>query len=129
MAGRIQAVPKGMISAIPLVKSGKARVIAILQSQRASALPGIRTAAEMGATDYEYPSWIGIIGAASTPPAITGKLSAALARGVKSAKSMQTWEQLGVNPVGSTPDEFRRILARETEHWKKFVSENNIRGE
>jgi tripartite-type tricarboxylate transporter receptor subunit TctC len=129
MAGRIQAVPKGMISAIPLVKSGKAKVLAILQSQRASALPGIRTVAEMGAPDYEYPSWIGIIGAGATPPAIVNKLSAALARGVKSPKSMQTWDQLGVNPVGSTPDEFRRILARETEHWKKFVTENNIRGE
>ena len=129
MAGRIQAVPKGMISAIPLMKSGKARVVAILQSQRASALPGIRTAVEMGATDYEYPSWIGIIGAGSTPPAIVNKLSAALTRGLKSPKSMQTWDTLGVMPVGSTPDEFRRILGTEITHWKKFVTENNIKGE
>jgi tripartite-type tricarboxylate transporter receptor subunit TctC len=83
----------------------------------------------MGARDYEYPSWIGILGAASTPPAIVSKLSAALARGVKSPKSMQIWDSLSVQPVGSTPEEFRRILGREIEHWKKFVADNDIKGE
>jgi tripartite-type tricarboxylate transporter receptor subunit TctC len=83
----------------------------------------------MGAPDYEYPSWIGILGAGTTPPTVISKLSAALARGVKSPKSMQTWDTLGVMPVGSTPDEFRRILGREIAHWQKFVTDNNIRAE
>lgn len=129
MAGRIQGTPKGMASAIPLIKSGKTRVLAILQSQRTPVLPGVRSVAEMGAPDYEYPSWIGILGAGTAPPAVISKLSAALARGVKSPKSMQTWDTLGVMPVGSTPDEFRRILGTEITHWRKFVTENNIKGE
>ena len=129
MAGRIQGTPKGMASALPLLKSGKTKVLAILQSQRTPVLPGIKTAVEMGAANYEYPSWIGILGAGSTPPAIINKLSAALGRGVKSPKSMQVWESLSVQPVGSTPDEFRRILGQEITHWKKFVQENGIKGE
>ena len=129
LAGRIQSSPKGLASALPIIRSGKVKVIAILTAERTALLPGVRTIAEMGVPDYDYPGWIGILGSGATPPAIVAKLSAALGRAVKLPKAMQLWETVGVNPVGSTPEEFRQALAKEVAHWKKFVADNNIKAE
>ncbi len=129
LAGRIQSSPKGLASALPIIRSGKVKAIAVLTADRTALLPGLRTVAEMGVPGFEHPGWIAILGSGATPPAIVAKLSAALGRAVKLPKAMQLWESVAVNPVGSTPEEFRQVLTREMAHWKKFVDENNIKAE
>ena len=129
LAGRIQSSPKGLASALPIIKAGKVKPIVVLTAERTPLLPGIRTVAELAAPDYEYPGWYGLLGSAATPPAITAKLSAALARALKAPKLNAFWESIGAVPVGSTPEEFKRLLVKEVNHWKKFVAENNIKGE
>jgi len=129
MAGRIDATPKALISALPIIKSGKVKVIAIATSSRSAILPDVKTIAEQGFPGYDYPGWIGVMATGGTPPAILNRLSAAFKFAVTTPAAMKGWDEQGTTPVGSTPEEFRKVLATEIAIWKKLVKDNNIKAE
>jgi tripartite-type tricarboxylate transporter receptor subunit TctC len=126
MAGRIQLSAKGLVGALPLIKSGKIKLLAIYTGERTPLLPGIPTVAESGVPGFDYPSWVGILAPGGTPVAILNRLSAEFKTAVHSPKAMKNWEASGTLPIGSTPDQFRKMLTAEAARWKKLVKENNI---
>ena len=129
MAGRTDVTPKALISALPIIKSGKVKVIAIATSTRSPLLPDVKTVAEQGFPGYDYPGWIGIMTTGGTSQAILNRLSAAFKAAVMTPAAMKGWEDQGTTPVGSTPEEFRKVLATEIAIWKKLVKDNNIKAE
>ncbi len=129
LAGRIHTTPKQLPPSLPLIKSGKARVIAILTKDRTPLLPGIRTVAEMGAPNFAYPSWIGLVAPAGTPAAIVDRLNAAMVAAIKSPQAMKRWEAQGSVVIGSTPETFRKRIVAEMAQWEKVVKEKNIKEE
>ena len=129
VAGRIHTTPKQLPPSLPLIKSGKARVIAILTRDRTPLLPGIRTVAEMGAPNFAYPSWIGLVAPAGTPAAIVDRLNTAVVAAIKSPQAMKRWEAQGSVVVGASPQEFRKRIVAEMAQWDKVVREKNIKEE
>ena len=129
LAGRIDVTPKALVSALPIIKSRKVKVIAIVTSARSTLFPDVKTVAEQGLAGYEYPGWFGIMTTGGTPPAILNRLSAGFKMAVTTPAAMKSWEEQGTIPVGSTPEEFRSALATEMEIWKKLVKDNNIKAE
>lgn len=129
MSGRIQLSAKGLVGALPLIKSGKIKLLAIYTGERTSLLPGVATVAESGIPGFDYPSWVGILAPGATPRPIVDKLSAEFKKAVNSPKAMKNWESQGTLPVGSTPDQFRKMLVAEAARWKKLVSDNGIKAE
>ena len=132
MAGRLHSIPKGLLSALPLIKSGKLKIIAIITGERTPLLPGVRTVAERtqaesGIPGFAYPSWVGLLAPGGTPPAIVDKLNADIIRAIKSPKAMNGWDAQGTVVVGTSPDGFRKVLINELAQWKKLVKENNIK--
>ena len=127
MAGRIQLSAKGLVGALPLIKSGKIKLLAIYTGERTPLLPGVPTVAESGVPGFDYPSWVGILAPGGTPPAIVNRLSAEFKTAVHSPKAMKNWEVQGTLPVGSTPEQFRKMLVAEAARWKKLVVDNNIK--
>ena len=127
LAGRIDSAPKGMVTALPLVKAGKIRVLAIITNKRTSLLPDVRTVEEMGIPGYNYPSWVGLVTGARVPMDIVNKLHDGMVKVITTPRSMKVWETQGTEVIGASPDEFRKQLLAETELWKRLVKENDIR--
>jgi tripartite-type tricarboxylate transporter receptor subunit TctC len=113
-------------SALPHIRSGKLRAIGISTAQRSKVLPDIPTIAEQGVRDFEASAFHGWAAPAGTPPAIVNKLSAALARIVQSAAVTELLGQDNSEPVGSTPEEFKRFIAAEIPLWRKRVQESEM---
>lgn len=129
IAGRIHSTPKQLPPSLPLIRSGKARVIAILTKDQTPLLPGVRTVAQMGAPDFAYSSWIGLLAPAGTPVDIVNKLNEEVVKALKSPKAMKVWEAQGSIVVGATPEAFRKILVADLARWEKLIREKNIKEE
>ena len=132
IAGRIDSSPKGAVSALPQLKAGKIRVLAIITGQRTSLFPGIRTVAERSPAEYgipnfSYPSWVGVLAPGATPAPIVEKLNADFIKAINGPKAQKSFEAMDSVVTGTTPDGFRKLLVSEVEHWKQLVKENNIK--
>ena len=126
LAGRVQMFPTTFSGGYPMVKAGKARAIGVANLQRSKLLPDLPTIVEQGIPDYEYPSWLGLMAPEKTPSAIVNKLQAEAA---KIAKMPDVQQRLGEDTtlVANTPEQYRRLVAAETERWRKLVIDNNIK--
>ncbi len=126
MAGRIDASMAGIISAGPLVKSGKLRALGVSSAQRSSSLPDLPTIAEQGVPGYQATAFEGWAAPAKTPVAILNKLSAEAARAAKSATIAEKYKDDGAEALGTRPEEFQRFIAQEVPQWRKLVKELGI---
>ena len=126
MSGRVD-ISSGILSAaLPLLQSGKVRILAVLGHQRAKQFPDIPTAAEMGVTGYDYTAWMGFLAPPATPPAIVNKLSEAFAQVVKTPEIARVLDGQSATPVGSTPAQFKQLISTEVARWKKVVDDSGI---
>ena len=128
-SGRLSATFANVLSAGPLVKSGKLHVLGISTAQRSKTLPELPTIAEQGVPGYNASTFHGYAVPAATPTVIVNTLSAALARAVKSPELADRIAEDGGEPVGSTPAAFRQFIAGELRVWREVVSTNGIKVE
>lgn len=127
LGGRIDVATAPLISALPLLKSGKAVALAIMNDRRSTLLPQLATIAEQGIPGYSYGNWYGFVAPARTPDAIVARLSEAMARMTRDPDVIATLEAAGSVLVGSTPAQFRQLLLQETARWQKVVKDTGIR--
>lgn len=124
-AGRIQA-NIGLVAVLPLVKTGKLRVLGVTSLTRSKLLPDIPTIDEQGAAGYENVGWGGFVAPARTPVAIINQLNAEL---VKVARAPEIIDKVALDngeAIGSTPDEFRQFLTREVARWQRTAKRAGI---
>lgn len=126
VAGRVDATFGSALSALPLIRAGKARAIAIGNDQRSNLLPGLPTVAEY-VPGFNYRAWLGIVAPAATPPAIIKKLNEALVRAAREPDVASALESEGSIMVGSSPAQFRQFLVTDTERNRKLMQENGIK--
>jgi len=126
-AGRIDVGTGLLISTIPLARAGKTRALAVMGAERSSQMPDLPTVAEQGVAGYDYTSWIGFLAAGGTPAPIIGRLNNAFARTVKSPEIVAQLEKQGSVAVGSSPEQFRQIIASELVRWNKVVIDANLK--
>ena len=110
------------------IKGGLLRGLAVTSARRMPLLPDIPTMAEQG-VDLQITLWSGLLAPAGTPPAIIQKLQAEVARIVKLPDVRERMLQLGIEPEGSTPEEFARVIATEIPLWMAVAKANNIQPE
>jgi len=108
-------------SALPHIRAGRLRALGISSARRSKLLPEIPTIAEQGVRDFEASAFHGWVAPAGTPAMITAKLGTALAQIAQSAAVIDLLSQDNSEPVGSTPDEFKRFIATEIPLWRKRV--------
>ena len=128
-AGRIDATLANVLSSGPYVRKGKLRVLGISTAQRSRFMPDLPTIAEQGVPGYNASAFHGYAVPARTPADIVARLSAELARVVKAPDLAERLAEDGGEPVGSTPEEFRRFIASETQVWRKLVKETGVKVE
>lgn len=112
--------------ALPQVKAGKARVLAVSSNTRFSALPDAPTADEAGVPGFDVRSWTGLAAPKGTPKAIIDRLHAEVVKALQSAEVRTRIEGLGAEVRSSTPQELRDRVAAESARWKKVVADSNI---
>ncbi len=128
LAGQVPLAFEPATTAIPLVKTGKLRGLAITSTKRNPALPELSTVAEV-LPGYEGDGWQGIYMPAGTPKEIVARMNAELVKILKQPDVQQKLAELGLQPVGSTAEEFDRVSRNELDKWGKLAKANNIRVE
>ena len=121
MGGRLHLIISTLASALPQIKSGKLRPLAVTTVQRSSFYPEVPTVSEAGVKGYEFSTWYGLLVPARTPKPIVDKLNAETRKALASAAVREQFSAQGLDPASSTPDEFGAYLRSEVRKWAKVV--------
>lgn len=113
-------------SALPHIRSGRLRGIAVTTSQRAAVLKEVPTVAESGVPGFEYATWYGVLAPAATPKPIVAQLNKALVSVLKSPAVIKRYEDQGMSARPTTSEEFSRLFKSETDKWAKVVRDAKI---
>ncbi|MFC4419474.1 Bug family tripartite tricarboxylate transporter substrate binding protein [Cupriavidus pampae] len=129
LAGQVPMMFSDMIAALPHIKAGKLRPIAVGSSKRVSFAPDVRTVAEQGFPGFDASSWGGLLVPAGTPKDIVAKLSDAL-KGALADSAVQQ-KMLGAGTVASylPPDQLASRMQTDYAKWGKVIKDNNIRSD
>jgi len=120
MAGRVPILMDVLYAVQPLIKSGKIKVLALLSPQRARESPEYPLVAE-AVPGVSALSIVGIVAPGATPRGLIDRISADIARAVKSSDLTERMKQQGMDPVGSTPAQFDALIQSEIDKWAEVV--------
>lgn len=126
IAGQVPLAFEPATTAVPLVKSGKVRALAITSAKRNSALPEVPTVGEV-LPGYEGDGWQGFYMPAGTPREVVARMNAEISRILKQPEVQQKLAELALQPVGNSIADFDRISRDELQRWSKLAKANNIR--
>ncbi|MBB3182018.1 tripartite tricarboxylate transporter substrate binding protein [Variovorax sp. Sphag1AA] len=116
-------------AALPQIKAGKLRAIAVLDTHRIPQLPDVPTMSEQGYPDADYTHWYGIFAPAKVPGAIIARLSSEIEAVLALPQVQKTFADAGVNANYKNPEAFRQFVGAEIERWGKLVELSGVRGD
>ncbi|MDB5857193.1 MAG: hypothetical protein JWQ76_882 [Ramlibacter sp.] len=117
----------GLISALPQIRAGKLKALAMAGSKRSPQLPDVPTVAESGVPGFDTGSWLGIIGPANMPADVVNKWQHDVASVLAQPAVRDRYLEGGIDPVGSTPAEFTRFLQSEMTRWADVIAKAGIK--
>lgn len=129
IAGQVQSMLSSPLAALPHIRAGKIRAIAITGDKRSAAAPELPTFAEAGLPGYDASTWNGYLVPMGTPRVLIDRLNGEI---VKILRAPATQERLAVDgsiAIGGTPEEFAKFIQSEHAKWSKVVRAANIRVE
>jgi tripartite-type tricarboxylate transporter receptor subunit TctC len=120
-AGEVDLFVGGLQSALPLMKAGRVKALAMTGLSRSRQAPDIPTASESGFPGYEHSVWSGVAVAAGTPQPIVTRLQQSIAAAVKQPAVREIFDQNGVVAEGSTPEDFAEVIQRDTQKYAEVL--------
>jgi tripartite-type tricarboxylate transporter receptor subunit TctC len=121
MGGQTQLMFDTMLSAMPHVKAGKLKALAVTSATRSPVAPDLPTVAESGLPGYEAIAWNGLLAPAGTPPEVLARLSAELKKVLASPDVKDKFEAQGFAASWNSPEDFGRFMSTEVDKWAKVV--------
>jgi tripartite-type tricarboxylate transporter receptor subunit TctC len=124
MAGNVEVMFDNLPSAMPHIKSGRLKALAVTSSARSGALPEVPTVEEVGGAalkGYEASSWFGLLAPAGTPMEVVNRVQQETAKALASATMKERLLSQGAIPSGMTPADFAKLIDSETKKWAKVV--------
>lgn len=121
IGGQVQMMFSTFASALPYVKSGRLRALAVSSAKRSPAAPDVPTFGESGIPDFEYNTWYGILVPAGTPRAVIDRLYQTMHKALATENTKHKFNVQGMETIGNTPAQFTAYLKSETEKWGKVV--------
>jgi len=121
LGGHVQVMFSGFSAAMPHIKSGKVRALAVTGIKRSPALAEVSTIAEQGFPGVEATAWYGVLAPAGTPKPVVTRLHGETVRILKLPDVSQRLNGLGFEIVGSTPEQFGAYIRSEIKKWEKVV--------
>jgi tripartite-type tricarboxylate transporter receptor subunit TctC len=129
LAGRIDLNFTAIADILSLARSNKLKVLAIGAPQRFEGLPDVPTVAECGYPNFDVSAFHGLLMPAGTPAAIVSRINGEVNRVLATPDVKQTFENLGLFPVGGEPDRLAHLLKSDSDRWAGVIREANIRVE
>jgi tripartite-type tricarboxylate transporter receptor subunit TctC len=121
VAGNVGIMFSNPTAAVPHVKSGRLRALAVMGDKRIEALPHVPSAVEAGYPELNVVSWYGVVVPALTPREVIVKLNAAIVRALDSPDVVERLRAVGQIPSPSTPEQFAEQIRIDFERWGKVV--------
>jgi len=128
VGGHIDLLFNGLTSAMPLIKNGKLRALAVTSIARTGSLPDMPTLDELGLRGFQAVAWNGLNAPARTPQDIINRVNADVLKVVKSSELVDRLRAEGSDPVGNTPEQYRVFLRDEIAKWAKVIQFANVKG-
>ncbi len=114
-------------TALPVVREGKLRALAVTSAKRWPPTPDIPTVAEAGFPGFESDFWVGLLAPANTPAPVVRKLHLETARIVASAEIRTKLSELGMESVGNSPEELSAAIKSDIPKWVKVVRDSGAK--
>ena len=126
MSGRVPILMDVLYAVQPLIKSGRIKVLALLSPQRAPESPEYPVVSE-SVPGVSALSLVGIVAPSATPRDLVNRIGADIARAVKASDLTERMRQQGMEPIGSTPEQFDALIRSEIEKWAKVVKQSGAK--
>ena len=127
IAGQVHAMFDAMPTALPQVKAGRLRALAVTTAKRSAQLPDLPTIAEAALPGYEAAGWFGFAAPARTPREVIVKLNKEIVRIIALPDVKERLIAQGAEPVGDTPEEFAQFIKAEAAKWGKVIKALNLK--
>lgn len=129
IAGEVDMTNDNITTAMPQVQAGTVRALAVTSARRSEVLPDVPSVVEAGFPDLVVTSWFGLVAPTRTPPGIIEMVSRGVQETLREPEVIARLRQLGAVPVGSTPEEYEALMARERTRWAEVIRVAGVRPE
>jgi len=124
LAGQVDMSFPTLSAALPHIKAGTLRALAVTDTTRSPLLPEVPTMREAGVRDFQFTQWLALLAPASTPN--VDRLNSALNKTLESKEIRAKFQEQGFDPFVTTPDETGKFIAREAERFSKLIRTRGI---
>jgi tripartite-type tricarboxylate transporter receptor subunit TctC len=129
IAGHVPSFFAVISTAVPHVRSGRIRPIAVTGAKRSEALPNVPTVDEAGVKGYAATNWYGMLAPAATPAPVIERLNREINTTLKAPDVVSFLRDNGIEPAPGTPAEFTRFIQAEQKKWTPIILKSNIKVE
>jgi tripartite-type tricarboxylate transporter receptor subunit TctC len=127
LSERVAAYFSPISPAIPFVRDGRLRALAVTSSKRQSSLPGVPTVAEAGVPGFEFTLWFGLWAPAGIPGDLVEKINKDVNRALNSADVIDRLAKVGQDPMPMSPVEFRQLVRKEIDDYARIIKAAGIK--
>jgi tripartite-type tricarboxylate transporter receptor subunit TctC len=129
VGGHVDMAVSSVPPAVPLVRAGKLRALAVTSSARSEALPDVPTMAELGFAGYEFNTWVGVAVPKGSPKEVVDRLRDGMLAALGASEVQATLRDQGAVPAGTTAEQFRQFVHDEVAKSDRIVSQAGIQPE
>jgi tripartite-type tricarboxylate transporter receptor subunit TctC len=129
MSGQIQVIFPGLSAALPHIRSGGFKPLAVTGEQRSPLLPDVPTFKELGFGGFDGLTWYGLVGPPKLSDAIVQKINKAVNKSLEKPEVKRFFLDQALKPMPMTPNQFEKYISQEVIHWTKIAKASNITAE
>ena len=129
LGGQVDVMFDNLPNALPHVKAGKMRALAVTSPKRLTELPDVPTVAELGYPGFEVSVWYGVFVPAGTPPAIISRLNTELNKALHADDVRAMFTAQGVEALGGSAEDFRKFNAAQDKKWSEVIRKGGIKAD
>lgn len=127
IAGHVDIFFDGMPSALPHVRAGKLKVLAVTTKKRSATIPDVPTVEETGLSGFEVSPWLGFMAPAGTPPEIIARLNQAINEAVAHQSVRERFARIGLEPLGGSAQEYGALIRSEIAQWAEIIRKSGAK--
>ncbi len=121
LAGQTDFMFDNLASALPQIRAGKLKALAVTTPQRAAGLPDVPTMAESGLREFDVSTWFGVFAPAGTPPAVVTKLNETMTAALRTPEMRDRLSKMGADPAPLSSAQFAELVRTELAKYEKVV--------
>ena len=129
MSGQVAVMFNVLPSALPQIKAGTVKALAVTGRERASVLPDLPTMIESGVLNYTAFTWNGLLAPSATPPEVILTINKAIQKILANPEMVKRYASIGTDVMSGTPDAFKKLIQDETQKWRQIIESNSLKAE